>query len=233
MRADIALVFGNSARGALRAVAIGHLIGKTAAPADGAHRTLDRVEAAGDIVGAGLMVEIGRRAGLQSLDKPHQGAVVGLALVERLVHAPPHTRQILLPVVNRLAERHSAHELAVKMAVGADHARHQDAPGQIVPNIGLGQRLVSANADRCNAVAVDEQIAAGQEEPVNVAGNQRSVVIKRFHVVCLLSRDLGSARRSSRPAPALARSRPSSTRTLPPATVQATRTCIGIPANGV
>ena len=175
--AQEAQILGNAGPHLLHAIAVGHFIRQNGAQTGAIDRLADDIEAAGDEVGAGVMVNEAGRPVFDGVHEANQGAGADALAVQGFIQGPPQTLQYLGEVARRRARyRQAASVSAIKVRMRADAAGHDilaarvDDFGRRMPGLQFG-----VAADGAYALAVDEQGRIGQNSRLGAQGDQIGV----------------------------------------------------------
>jgi len=159
------------------AIAVRDFVTEAAADAGLLGRVCNAEEAAGDGVGAGVMIEDGGDAVADAIDHADHGAGVGVIEGEDFIEAPPEAFENLQEGFGRVSfEGHASGEGAVEMEMGVDEAGHDEAATGI-DRLGHGVALAQrgGGADRDNEAIVDGDATVFKQRRGVVTGNQATI----------------------------------------------------------
>mgnify|MGYP001679935944 CR=1 FL=1 len=161
----------------LRTVAVGHLVAKAVSDPRLAGGAGQLEQAAPHRMGAGVMVQHGRRAVLDAVDHADQAAVIAVLEAQGLVQPPPEPLQDLHEILRRCVLRgYPAGEGAVIVHVGVDEARQDQAAVRVdEPGLGISGPQIVGRPHRDDQAAVGRHAAVREPGISGIARYQHSV----------------------------------------------------------
>ena len=198
--ANVALVLCQPGVADGLAVTVRDLVAEQAAHSDHGQRFLNTVQAAGDGVGAGVVVDDRGHPFAHGGDGRKQRAVVYGVQIERLIQRPPQPGKDLREVARLPGHRQPAGVGAVKMHVGVDKAGHEQ-PSPAVDDLGAGKarRDLLLRPDGDNSRAIDGDGCPGKQPAIRctfVIREHSDIVEENRHRDLLMRRGPARARRA-------------------------------------
>ena len=153
---------GKAGRRRVGAVAVAQLQAEHVGEADLREGIGDDVEAAGDGVRRGVVVDHAGHAAAHRVDGGGEGRGANQVVVERAVEAPPDQLEDLGEVARRPGRGgHAAGEGRVDVVVGADQAGHGEAAAAVDHGgVGVGRR--TGGSQLGSGAAGEHEVAGGQ-----------------------------------------------------------------------